>query len=238
MNSDPGALSVIIRMESLLEEWELTSDRRAIFLSCYSRMTRNMLAALEGGVFRDPIWVKELLENFAKYYFNALNAYDGSPLASPPVWQQTFNAASDLRTRPVQHLMLGVNAHINYDLVLALIDVLEPDWSALRDSQRLQRFADHCKINEIIAHTIDEVQDEILECYSPGVDLVDRVFGRLDEYLIARLISGWRDQVWQQVMQWIELSTPEQRGSLLRQVESDSLQRGELIQLNWRSFLQ
>jgi hypothetical protein len=134
--------------------------------------------------------------------------------------------------------MLGVNAHINYDLVLALIDVLEPEWAALDESRRLQRYADHCQINQIIAHTIDEVQDEVLERYSPAMELVDRLFGRLDELLIARLISGWRDQVWRQVMQWVEAPSPEQRGSLLQQVENACVQRGQLIQLNWRSFRQ
>jgi hypothetical protein len=134
--------------------------------------------------------------------------------------------------------MLGVNAHINYDLVLALVDVLEPEWAALDQSCRLQRYNDHCQINQIIAQTIDEVQDEVLERYSPAMELVDRLFGRLDELLIARLISGWRDQVWRQVMQWVEAPSAEQRGSLLQQVENACVQRGQLIQLNWRSFRQ
>jgi hypothetical protein len=197
-----------------------------------------MLASLDRGVFTDPAWVNDLLEHFAGYYFNALDAYNGNPLASPAIWQQTFSAAADPRTRSLQHLMLGVNAHINYDLVLALIDVLEPEWATLDQSCRLQRYADHCQINQIIAHTIDEVQDEVLERYSPAMELVDRLFGRLDELLIARLISGWRDQVWRQVMQWVEAPSPEQRGSLLQQVENACVQRGQLIQLNWRSFRQ
>jgi hypothetical protein len=228
----------LTRMQSLLDQWEPLADRRVIFLSCYSRMTRNMLYSLEKGQFNDPAWVNDLLEHFAGYYFDALDAYTGSPVASPVVWQHTFNAASDSLTRPVQHLLLGVNAHINYDLVLALIDVLESEWTALTESQRLQRYDDHCQINEIIAYTIDEVQDEVLERYSPAMDLIDRAFGRLDEFLIARLISGWRDQVWRQVMQWFETSSPEQQDSLLRQVEKTCVQRGQLIQLNWRGFRQ
>jgi hypothetical protein len=238
MKSATQTPSALTRMQRLLDQWEPRADRRAIFLSCYSRMTRNMLLSLEKGLFNDPPWVNDLLEHFAAYYFNAMDAYDGNPLASPAVWQQTFSAAADPRTRPVQHLLLGVNAHINYDLVLALIDVLEPEWPALTESRRLQRYADHCQINDIIAHTIDEVQDEVLECYSPAMDLIDRAFGRLDEFLIARLISGWRDQVWRQVVQWFETTSPEQQGGLLQQVESACVQRGQLIQLNWRGFRQ
>jgi hypothetical protein len=39
-------------------------------------------------------------------------------------------------------------------------------------------------------------------------------------------------------MQWVEAPSPEQRGSLLQQVENACVQRGQLIQLNWRSFRQ
>lgn len=238
MKPSVEASTALIRMQSLLDQWEPLSDRRAIFLSCYLRMTRNMLDSLGKSVFNDPAWVNNLLEHFAGYYFNALDAYHGNPTASPAIWQQTFNAVADPRTRPLQHLMLGVNAHINYDLVLTLIDVLEPEWPALTPSQRLQRYADHCQINQIIAQTIDEVQDEVLERYSPAMDLIDRAFGRMDEFLVARLISGWRDQVWQQVMQWVETTSPSQQDSLLQQVETACVRRGQLIQLDWRIFRQ
>jgi hypothetical protein len=180
--------------------------------------------------------VKGLLEHFADYYFTALDSFNGNPLKAPVVWQQAFNASVDQRIRPVQNLILGVNAHINYDLVLALIDVLESEWPALAENQRLERYADHCKINDVIAHTIDEVQDEVLERYSPGMDLVDRVFGRLDELMIARMIASWRDHVWRDVIRLVEMSSTEQRTGLLQQVEEACVQRGQLIQLNWLSF--
>jgi hypothetical protein len=46
--------SALIRMQCLLNQWALSSDRRAIFLSCYERMTRNMLFLLDKGIFYDP----------------------------------------------------------------------------------------------------------------------------------------------------------------------------------------
>jgi len=230
--------SALAQMQSYLDQWEPLSDRRAIFLLCYARMTRNTMASLDNGIFHDPHWVESLLERFAEYYFIAVKAYETDPQSTPAVWRQTFRATSDPRTRAVQHLMLGVNAHINYDLVLALIDMLDPEWQAFPQKQRLQRYADHCQINQIIAGTIDEVQDEVLERYSPAMDLIDRAFGRLDELIIARLLSGWRDQVWKQVMRWVGISSAEERDNFLREVESASVKRGQMIQLNWRSFRQ
>jgi hypothetical protein len=223
----------IIRMQSLLEQWEPRSDLRAVFLSCYTLMTRNMIASIQAGRFHDPLWVNNLLEHFAGYYFTALDAHDFGAESCPVIWQVTFNAVGNKNTRAVQHLLLGVNAHINYDLVLALCDLLEPEWAALPLEKRAQRYEDHCLINQIIAETIDEVQDQVLEHYSPKMDLVDRALGRLDEWLISRLITGWREQVWSLARQWVESDSAEERANLTQQVEAASLRRGEFIMMKW-----
>ena len=100
----------------------------------------------------------------------------------------------------LQRLFLGVNAHINYDLVLTLIDLLRDEWSHLDEHGIAHRLSDHRKVNEIIANTIDEVQDTILEREAPALDLIDKGLGRLDEMLIAKLITAWRDRVWEQAV--------------------------------------
>jgi Family of unknown function (DUF5995) len=231
-----GTSLAITRMQSLLEQWEVLSDLRSVFLSCYAMMTRNMLSSINGGNFHDPVWVSRLLEHFAGYYFTALDSHAVDTASCPAVWKVTFAAAQNNSTRAVQHLLLGVNAHINYDLVLALCDMLEPEWAQLPFEERAQRYEDHCQINWIIAETIDEVQDRVLERYSPELDLMDKVFGRIDEWLISGLITRWRDQVWSYAMQWVESQSPEERGNLIRQVEDTSLRRGDFILLKWGSL--
>jgi hypothetical protein len=62
----------LLRMTVLVSQWEQDKDRRAIFLQCYSMMTRNMLDALVVGRFHDRDWVGELLNHFAGYYFKSL----------------------------------------------------------------------------------------------------------------------------------------------------------------------
>jgi hypothetical protein len=66
-------------------------------------------------------------------------------------------------------LLLGVNAHINYDLVLTLVDLLEPEWKQLSAEQCQQRHSDYCHVNEIISLTIDIVQDDVLERSIPTI---------------------------------------------------------------------
>jgi hypothetical protein len=117
-----------------------------------------------------------------------------------------------------------VNAHINFDLVLALVDLLEPEWPRLDNAGRSQRFADYAQVNAIIAATIDAVQDTILEPAMPAMQLLDVLMGPVDELLVARLIRSWRQSVWEAATRLLEAGEPEARTRLISQVEQHALQ--------------
>ncbi len=219
------------RMRERLEMWQKASDPRATFLYCYVMMTENMLTAIQAGEFNDPVWVRHLLEHFANYYFTALQGYEQQDPGTPAVWRLTFESAHRPGSLVLQNLLLGVNAHINYDLVLALSDLLEPDWYSLDDHTREQRYNDHCHVSQVITRTIDSVQDTILEPQSLPLQLADVLFGPVDEWVISRLIGNWREQVWEQAMQRISSPDPEKREELRRAVETGCLKLSERILL-------
>jgi len=214
---------VTTKMQSLINQWEGESHQHAIFLSCYQMMTSNVLVAVEQQEFRDAAWVREFLHRFADYYFVALEDYERDPASAPRVWQLAHGTARDQRSLPIENLLLGVNAHINYDLVLTLVDQLRPEWSALSDEERATRYADHCYINKVLARTIDSVQDQVLEPAMPGIPL--------DELLISRLITQWRETVWQYAIRLLEAESGDEQAALLQQVEEDTLKLGNLIRL-------
>ncbi|MEZ4685403.1 MAG: DUF5995 family protein [Bacteroidia bacterium] len=171
-------------MQQHINSWEQSRDKRHIFLSCYRMMTANMLEAVQKGEFQDREWVDKLLHRFADYYFDALACFDcGDDV--PAVWQQVHAKTREEKLHILQYLFLGINAHINYDLVLTLRDMLQPEWHGLSETERNLRYADHCKVNEVIAATIDQVQDEIIEPRNAFMAFIDRAFGRLDEYLLS-----------------------------------------------------
>jgi hypothetical protein len=192
-------------------------------------MTSNTLAAIRQQEFRDTGWVDGLLHRFADYYFEALEAYERDPAAAPPIWQMTFGAAGDRHMLPVQHLLLGVNAHINYDLVLALVDRLRPEWPGLSAEQRAARYADHCHVNAVIAQTIDSVQDQILDSAMPVMNLVDVLMGRLDERIVSAVITHWRETVWKNTQDLLAAQTAGEQQQVLRGVEAEALRLGRLI---------
>jgi hypothetical protein len=119
-------------MQELVQMWEAASDRRAAFLNCYLLMTRNMPAAVAAGEFIDQGWVHALLHRFADYYFDALEAYEQGDADTSAVWRTAHNATRDPQTHILQNMLLGINAHINYDLVLTLVDMLKSEWAQLQ----------------------------------------------------------------------------------------------------------
>ena len=223
--------TVTEHMQALIAHWEAHSDRRCIFLDCYCRMTSNMQAALTAQRFHDQEWVGRLLHRFAAYYFEALDAYEGANGHSPVVWQLTHDVALQEEASVLQHLLLGVNAHINYDLALALRDLLSPEWDTLSPAARQLRYEDHLLVNQIIAETIDAVQDKVIERHDPGLDLIDRLLGPVDERAIAHIITRWRDDVWETACTLLEAENQEEQEQIRAQLETRSLRRARLMLL-------
>jgi hypothetical protein len=226
---DADHLSAVQRMEMLVQQWEEVADRRAIFLKCYQLMTMNMQTAIQAGEFNDTEWVEKLLEHFAGYYFQALLAFEGNDPLTPLPWQIAFAATQRDDLSIIQHLVLGVNAHINYDLVLAEVDMLEPEWAELDSETYQQRHQDHHLVNAVIAMTIDSVQDTIIEAQEPHWDILDRLLGPVDEWLISKLITSWREEVWERAVITLNRDDGDRRKQLEQQLSGQVAERARLI---------
>lgn len=219
---------VLLRMKEYTDRWQRENDHRYIFLSCYSLMTGNMIKAIENNEFHDSKWVTKLLELFSEYYFDGLECYEcGNNKAL--VWHEVYETTKKDKLLELQYLMIGVNAHINYDLVFTLYDMLSPEWSRLTEEERSKRYEDHCHVNKVIAATIDRVQDEILEPSAPYLDWIDKAFGRLDEYILSKVISNWREDVWINCHKLLAVNSQEERETLRLEIEKDVVRLGKMI---------
>ena len=207
--------------------WDQCGDGRAVFLDCYARMTDAVVTAVRKDCFDDGDWVLLLLERFASYYDASIDGGDSGAIIPEP-WVLAHAAAVGNDAHPMQLLLAGVNAHINYDLVLTLIDLLEPEWPTLDDAAVERRRQDYDAINQVIAETADLVQDRVLERRAPWLDLLDRGLGRWDERLAVRLLGGWRSRVWRQTTELVELDTVE-RAERLGAIERQCTRRARLL---------
>ena len=165
-------------------------DRRGPFLVIYSRVTDEVGHEIEAGSFHDPAWVESYLVAFADLYRQALLCFetgDLDSLADP--WQVAFESARQGDCLVAQDAALGINAHVNYDLAIALATVgVGPE--------REQKYADHCAVNAILRRLVDDVQDRLADRYAPGLSDVDESLGRLDEALSFVALSEGRDTAW------------------------------------------
>ncbi len=116
--------ALIERMEILLGPLEEAGDARRYFHATYLRTTRAVRDALRAGLFSDPEWVERWDVAFADLYLDALTADSSGGAVSRP-WAIAFRAAREQHDAPaLRHVLLGMNAHINYDLPQALLAVI------------------------------------------------------------------------------------------------------------------
>jgi hypothetical protein len=178
------------RLGALLEAFEARADRRAVFLSVYTRMTGAVGTRIREGGFADPEWVSAYLVAFANLYREAVYDYEAGTLdALADPWRLAFEAGERGDALVVQDAALGVNAHINYDLALALERVgVGPN--------RPQRYADHHAVTDVIREILDASQVALAARDAPGLAALDASMGRFDEWLWVFTIDECRDSAW------------------------------------------
>lgn len=178
------------RLEQLERLLRRRDDRRAVFLTIYTNMTRAVEEGVERGTFADPAWMRAYTRTFANYYREAFLAFEqGRPGGVPDPWRLAFGTAVARDALVAQDAFLGINAHINYDLALTLRDVGV-------DPNRKKRHLDHQAINEILARLVDAQQEALAELYAPGIDDVDATLGQFDETLSTFVMREAREQAW------------------------------------------
>ena len=87
-----------------------------------------------------------------------------------------FDATTARRPVILQHLLLGMNAHINLDLGVCASELADP---GMIDAIR----ADFDAVNDVLAELVDGCQNALGEV-SPWLGLVDRIGGSGDEAVI------------------------------------------------------
>jgi len=175
---------LLLRMADLLEPLERAKDPRRFFLATYSRTTQAVADAIERRLFVDNDWVERWDVAFADLYLDAVAAED-----PPGPWARAFSADPELPA--LRQVLLGMNAHINFDLPQALLAVITDDEF---DDPRLmtRRRADHERIDGILASRVS-AEDAQLE----GTRTVtDRLLTPMNRLATKRLLRESRRRVW------------------------------------------
>jgi hypothetical protein len=195
-------------------------DRRGVFATAYLQITRAIGTEIAAGRFHDADWTTRYLISFGNLYRRALLASEtGGSL--PKSWRIAFDAARDGTGFVIQHLLLGINAHINHDLALALHETgIDPE--------RRWRYEDHTLINAVLEAATPQLKSEVSTKYAPILERLDWIAGRLDDALVAFSIPKARDHAWSFAVA-IEGAKLDSERTLLRRALDE--QAGVLAQL-------
>lgn len=178
---------VIARLGDIVVHCRRTNSRLGYFPALYRKVTIQVKEDIAAGRFDDGARMEALDVRFANRYFAAFDQHrrGAAPTRS---WAYSFAQAASPDPLILQHLMLGINAHINLDLGIAAVETAPADTlPALR--------TDFERINTILADLVDEVQDEIAALWPP-MGVVDRLGGRLDEALCNFCLAKARVAAW------------------------------------------
>ena len=182
---------LIARMTALLEPLEAAGDQRRFFHATYLRTTRAVAAELTRGGFGDAEWVERWDIVFADLYLDALEG-DMAGRRPPRPWEIAFCAPVGLP--PLRHVLLGMNAHINYDLPQALVAVISDE--QFDDAALLaRRGADHRAIDEVLASRVAAEDDELTRLSGPA-PLLDRLLRPVSRLGTRRFLREAREKVW------------------------------------------
>lgn len=191
INTTPlSSIDTVIAVMQELDTMLPTSDGVKWFNLLYLRVTQAVYEKPDS-YWNNPGWLKKLDVIFASLYFKAL-AYSYTDITQVPrAWMALFEARNRPDIERVQFALAGMNAHINHDLPLALVQTCKN--MTITPSRDIPEYCDFTKVNSILS----AVQPEILK------DLATGIMGEAieDAGTVGRLLSIWcvetaRDTAW------------------------------------------
>ncbi len=173
-------------------------DASGYFPALYSRVTARIGASIEEGTFADGPGIDRFATRFASHYSAAADDH----LSGPRCWQACWNVTGDRRLLIVQHLLLGINAHVNYDLPRAVVEAADERG----DLMSIRR--DFDAVNDVLGATYDDVIKD-LDRVSRWVNGAARIGGGRAFNFSLRLA---RARAWQAASAMYTLSADGRRG--------------------------
>jgi len=198
--------AVIDRLDEIIAEAIRLRSPAGYFPALYRRVTLSVKQGIASGKFEDPGRMEALDIHFACRYLEAWDQYrTGQPITRS--WQAAFAATENWRYIVLQHLLLGMNAHISLDLGISAAAIADP-------GNPLSLKADFFTINRLLGNMIDDTQDRLTRFFIP-LGLLDRLLGPVDESFSLFSIEYARDKAWTQALE-LMLAGRAQGGALIR----------------------
>jgi hypothetical protein len=167
------------------------TDGIACFNRLYMTVTDNVIAAEQrGGTFGDVPFLSALDVSFGNLYFAALAALESGG-AVPRAWAPLFSARGRTDIAPLQFALAGMNAHINRDLPVGIVETFSKLGLAMaRPSPQADDFD---RVNDVLATT---EQQMAATYFTPLMKQLNRAFDGVDDVVANWSVHEARAAAW------------------------------------------
>ena len=187
---DPEVAEVVEQLRERLQSLPPTAAHRRTFLEVYRRTTEAVGRAVAAGGFEDPAWVRRWDVTFAGLFLAAHDA-DATGGTVPRPWRLAF--AADPALPPLVHVLVELNAHVNWDLPQAVLAVVDDD--DLADEALIaSRLRDHDRIDAVLAGRT------VAEGRLLNGGLGSTLMLPVNTWLTHRFLPRAREQAWNTVL--------------------------------------
>ncbi len=178
---------VIDKLEEIIQTSLQQESALGYFAALYQKVTIRIKEKLGTNYFDDDDRMEQLDIVFANRYLDAYSKNSSGNLITNS-WAKSFDSSKNNQLIVLQHLLLGMNAHINLDLGIAAAQISKPEPIA-----SLQ--ADFNRINEILSTLVAEIQQDLAEIWPKLLWILKQV-NRIDDFLIDFSMSIAREGAW------------------------------------------
>lgn len=178
---------VIEQLEIIIADCIKNNDQSGYFAALYKRVTVAVKEKIAEGYFADNTRMEQLDVIFANRYLEAHHGWVNKQEITKS-WKLAFETAKRWRPLVIQHLLVGMNAHIALDLGIAAATVQPENIEELK--------GDFDKINVVLNDLTNTVQDELAQIFTP-MKFLDRLAGGADEFIAGFAMEIARDAAWQ-----------------------------------------
>jgi hypothetical protein len=185
-----GIEDVVARMTAI-DQALPPADGISCFNKLYLEVTKGVLSAVGQTTFADPSFLTTLDVAFANLFFAALSAFEAGSPDTPHAWSPLFEARASAVIAPIQFALAGMNAHINRDLPVALVDIFTAAGGP--PSKGSAQYADFERVNGLLAATEMQVKDLYLDGLARKLD---GEFHGVDDVVATWSVAAARQAAW------------------------------------------
>jgi hypothetical protein len=186
-----ASVNAVIAMMTSIENSLGVDEGVAWFNKLYRRVTERVALALTDNTFENPAFIDRLDVVFANLYFEALRAFLHDREKMPRAWAPLFEGNAERGIAPIQFALAGMNAHINRDLMVAVVRVCEEMQLEVGGDSAHKR--DYDRLNPILQEVETSVRAWFLEGF---VAEFDSMFEKVDTIVANWSLVEARDAAW------------------------------------------